>query len=209
MGASIPGVDFGSLTFAPTGEVIAAARLGVRVGPREVRSYAIPTDKPGVPEPLERIQAAVMTPGGFVLVADGKKKRIYRFDSKQQYQGIFPDARDHGVTRMTLDGEGGIVVLDEDARSVQVFDEAGRLLRSIPPRGAGYELRRPTDVAVDPCRNLYVADREGGVLVFSPQGQLLTVLSGPELRRPAALTLDPSGMVLVYDEKAERVLRYR
>lgn len=209
MGASVPGVDFGSLTVAPSGELMAAARLGVRVGPRDVRSYAIPTDKPGVPEPLERIQAAVMTPGGLVLVADGKKKRIYRFDSKQQYQGIFPDSKDHDVTRMTLDGEGGIVVLDQDARSVQVFDEAGRLLRSIPTRGAGYELRRPADVAVDPCRNLYLADREGSVLVFSPQGQLLTVISGPELRRPAALTLDPSGAVLVYDEKAERVLRYK
>lgn len=209
MGTSVPGLHFGSLTLAPGGELMAAARLGVRVGPREVRSYAIPTDKPGVPEPLERIQAAVMTPGGFVLVADGKKKRIYRFDPKQQYQGVFPDTKDRNVTRMTLDGEGGIVVLDEDARSVQVFDEAGRLLRSIPARGAGYELRRPADVAVDPCRNLYVADREGGILVFSPQGQVLTVLGGPELRRPLALTLDPSGAVLVYDEKAERVLRYR
>ncbi len=209
MGASVPGVGFGSLTFAPNGELMAAARLGVRVGPRDVRSYAVPTDKPGVPEPLERIQAAVMTPGGSVLVADGKKKRIYRFDPKQQYLGAFPDGKDRDVTRMTLDGEGGIVVLDQDARSVQVFDEAGRLLRSIPVRGAGYELRRPADVAVDPCRNLYVADREGGILVFSSQGQVLTVLGGPELRRPAALTLDPSGAVLVYDEKAERVLRYR
>ncbi len=209
MGASVPGIDLGSLALSPSGDLLASARLGVRLGPRDVRSYTIPTDKPGVPEPLERIQAAVMTPFGFTLVADGKKKRIYRFDSRQQYQGLFLDSKDRDVTRMAVDGEGGIVVLDEDARSVQVFDESGRLLRSIPSRGAGYELRRPADVIVDPCRNFYLADREAGVLIFSPQGQLLASISGPELRRPTALTLDPSGAVLVYDEKAERVLRYR
>ncbi|HLA77271.1 MAG TPA: tetratricopeptide repeat protein [Vicinamibacteria bacterium] len=209
MGASVPGVDLGSLALAPGGDLLASARLGVRVGPRDIRSFAIPTDKPGVPEPLERIQAAVMTPAGSMLVADGKKKHIYRFDPRQQYQGLFPDGNERDVTRMTVDGEGGIVVLDQGTRSVQVFDESGRLLRSIPTRGAGYELHRPVDVAVDPCRNLYLADREAGILVFSPQGQLLIALSGPELRRPTALTLDPSGAVLVYDEKAERVLRYK
>ena len=209
MGPGIPGVDLGSLTLAPSGEVVAAARLGVRLGPRDVRSYAIPTDKPGVPEPLERIQAAVVTPGGVVLVADGKKKRIFRFDPKQQFQGVFADNKDRDVTRMALDWEGGLVVLDQDAKSVQVFNEAGGLLRSIPVRGTGYELRRPVDVAVDPCRNLYVADQEGGVLVFSQGGLLLTVVTGPELRKPSAVTVDPAGAILVYDAKTERVLRYK
>jgi uncharacterized protein YjiK len=54
-----------------------------------------------------------------------------------------------------------------------------------------------------------VADEETGVLVYNLQGQLLTTIASPELRRARALALDASGAVLVYDERAQRVLRYR
>ena len=62
---------------------------------------------------------------------------------------------------------------------------------------------------MDPMRNTYVADEEAGVLLFSPQGQLLATLSAEELQRPKALTLDPTGAVLVYDDKLERILRFK
>jgi glucose/arabinose dehydrogenase len=65
------------------------------------------------------------------------------------------------------------------------------------------------DVTVDAFRNLYVADEEIGVLVFDPQGQPLAKIGGPELRRPRAVAIDATGAVLVYDDRAERVLRYR
>ena len=159
-------------------------------------------------KPLEKIQAAVVTPGGVTLVADDKRKRVCRFDAKGQFQGPFPDPRERQVSRMTVDGEGGIVVLDRDQKTVQVYDEAGKLLRAVAARGAGWELKRPVDVAVDPFRNTYVADEEGSVYVFSPAGQLLTGITG-ELRKPKAITLDPTGAVLVYDEKQERVLKYK
>jgi glucose/arabinose dehydrogenase len=54
-----------------------------------------------------------------------------------------------------------------------------------------------------------VADEELGVLVFNSQGQPLTTIASPELQRPRALALDATGAVLVYDDRAERVLRYR
>jgi hypothetical protein len=78
----------------------------------------------------------------------------------------------------------------------------------VAARGAGWELKRPVDLAVDAFRNTSVADEEGFVHVFTPGGQLLTTISG-ELRKPKALTIDPAGAVLVYDEKHEKVLRYR
>ena len=78
-------------------------------------------------------------------------------------------------------------------------------LRTIGPAG----LKRPADVAVDAFRNLYVADEEGGVLVFNPQGQPLATITSPEMRRPRAVAVDATGAVLVYDDRAERVLRYR
>jgi TolA-binding protein len=208
LGASLGGADLQSLSLTPAGDLVVAARMAVRVGPRDIKSYSVPTDKPGVTEPLEKIEAAVVTPGGVMLVADDKRKRVWRFDAKGQSQGPFPDAKERQVARMAIDSEGGIAVLDREQRMVQVYDEGGKLLRSVAARGTGWELKRPVDVAVDAFRNIYVADEEGFVYLFSPQGQLLASISG-ELRKPRALTIDPTGAILVYDEKHEKVLRYR
>jgi TolA-binding protein len=208
MGASLSGADLQSLSLTPAGDLVVAARLAVRIGPRDVRSYSVPTDKPGVTEPLEKIESAVVTPGGLTLIADDKRKRVCRFDGKGVFQGPFPDTRERQGVRLAIDGEGDVTVLEREQRTVQVYDEAGKPLRSVAPRGAGWELKKPVDVAVDAFRNIYVADEEGFVYLFSPQGQLMATISG-ELRKPRALTVDPAGALLVYDEKHEKVLRYR
>ena len=208
MGASLSGADLQSLSLTPAGELVVAARLAVRIGPRDVRSYSVPTDKPGVMEPLEKIESAVVTPGGLTLIADDKRKHVCRFDAKGVFQGPFPDARERQGVRLAIDGEGDVTLLEREQKTVQVYDEAGKPLRSVAPRGAGWELKKPVDVAVDAFRNIYVADEEGFVYLFSPQGQLMATISG-ELRKPRALTVDPAGALLVYDEKHEKVLRYR
>jgi TolA-binding protein len=202
---SLTGEDLRTLSLSPRGDLVLASKLAVRIGPRDIKTFSIPSDKPGVPEPLERVLAATVTAGGSILVSDEKRKKVYRFDSRGQHVGTFPDGKEREVTRLYVDPEGGIVMLDRAERTVRVFDETGRLLRTAGPGG----LRKPADVAVDAFRNAYVADEEAGILVFTPQGQLLATIAGPELRRPKALTLDPTGAVLVYDDRAERVLRFR
>jgi hypothetical protein len=207
-GSSLAAEDLRSLSVTPKGELVVAARLAVRVGARDVKTFAVPTEK-GVPELLEGITAALVTPGGSLLVADEQRERVFRYDGKYQYSGTFPDARPRKVVRLALDGEGAVVMLDRDEKTVRVYDETGRLLRSVGGRTGGLELRKPADVAVDPARNLYVADEEAGVLVISPQGKLLLALTGDALRQPKAIALEPNGAILVYDAKAERVLRFR
>jgi outer membrane protein assembly factor BamD (BamD/ComL family) len=207
-GPSLAAEEPRALSLTPAGEVVLAARSAVRIGPKDIRAFSTPPDKPGaMPKPVEKILAAAVTPGGAVLVSDEDREAILRFDAKGQYLGVFPgkDATRRKVSRILIDGEGGIVTLDREERAVRVWDEAGRLLRTVGPAG----LKRPSDVAVDAFRNLYVADEEGGVLVFDPQGQLLVTIASPELKRPRAVTLDATGAVLVYDDRTERVLRYR
>ena len=109
------------------------------------------------------------------------------------------------MSRLFLDGEGSIVCLDREEKTVKAYDETGKVLRTIGPAG----LRRPLDAAVDPFRNTYVADEDIGVHVFNPQGQLLATLSGEEIRKPRALTLDSAGAVLVYDERTQKVHRFK
>src|SRR5262249_9620345 len=165
--------------------------------------------KAGETEPLDKLAAAVVTQDGSVLVADEKKKKVYRFDARYQYQGVFGDAKERQVSRIVLDSEGGIVMLDRDEKAVRVWDGTGRALRAIPPRGPGYELRKPADVAVGAFRNAYVADEEGAVLVFSPAGQRPPTVGAQELKKPKAVALEPSGAVLVYDDKQQRILRFK
>jgi TolA-binding protein len=209
LGAGLSAVDPRTLSLTAKGELVLATRTGVRVGPKDIRSFTTPPEKPGAPpKPVDNILAAALTPGGVMLVSDEEREAVLRYDGKNEYQGSFPgghDAAKRKVTRILLDGEGGIVMLDRDEKTIRVWDETGRLLRSVGPTG----LKRPADVAVDPFRNLYVADEETGIQVFGAQGQLLTTIAGPELRRARAVTLDATGAVLVYDDRAERVLRYR
>jgi tetratricopeptide (TPR) repeat protein len=206
-GGGLGGEELRALSLTPRGELVVAAKTAVRFGAKDVRSFTIPSDKPGVPEPLERILSAAMTPAGMILVADEKRSRIYRYDSAFEYKGFFPDrdTKERQVVRMLVDGEGGLVFLDRQEKTVRVFDETGKVLRTLGPTG----FRKPVDVAVDPFRNSYVADEEAGVLVFNSSGQLLTTLTGPEMKRPKAVTLDATGAVLVYDDRAEKVLRYK
>jgi TolA-binding protein len=207
MGAGFSADDFRNLSLSPKGEVLVTSKVAVRIGPKEVKAFAIPGEKL-IPEPLDRILSATMTAGGSYLVADEKRKKVYRFDSTFEFKGTFPEARDakeREVTRMFVDGEGGIVLLDRQEKTVRVYDEAGKPVRSLGPAG----LRKPVDVAVDSFLNAYVADEEGGISVYSPKGQLVANLGGEEIKRPRALTLDSAGAVFVYDEKAQKVLRYR
>jgi TolA-binding protein len=207
-GPSLSADDPRALSLTPAGEVVLAAKGAVRVGPKDIRSFATPPEKPGAaPKPVEKILAAAVTTGGFVLVSDEDREAILRYDGKGQYLGTFPgsDAAKRKVTRIVVDGEGGIVTLDRDEKVVRVWHETGRPIRAIGPAG----LKRPVDVAVDAFRNLYVADEELGILVFNPQGQPLATITSPDLRRAKAVTLDATGAVLVYDERSERVLRYR
>ncbi len=205
---SVTAEDPRALSLGPAGELVLAAATAVRIGPKDIRSLSTPPEKPGAaPKAVDRILAAALTPGGALLVSDDEREKVLRFDAKGQYLGTFPpaDAAKRKVTRILVDAEGAILTLDREEKSVRAWDEAGKLLRTAGPAG----LKKPVDVAVDPFRNLYVADEELGVLVFDPQGRLLTTLTSPELRRPRALTLDATGAVLVYDDRSERILRYR
>jgi hypothetical protein len=194
---------------AATGELMVVAARAVRFGPKNIQAFTIPGEKPGEREPLDKIEAAALTPGGSVLVADENKKKVFRFDGKYEYQGPFPDAKERQVSRIRLDGEGGIVLLDRQEKAVRVVDETGKALRAVAARGPGYEIRKPVDLAVDPFRNVYVLDEEAGVFVFNPQGQLLATVGAGTLRKGRALALDPAGALLVYDDKQQRIVRFR
>jgi TolA-binding protein len=208
MGSTLRGQDLESLSFSQDGELIVAARRALRLGLKDIKAFAAPA-KPGELKELEGIKAAVKTPDRHLLIADQGTGRIHHYDADLRYLGTFPDAKEREVVRMVLDEENAVLLLDARSRSIEAFSLQGARVRSVPLRGTGFEVEQPVDIAVDPFRNLYVADRKGGVYVLSPLGQLLAVVGRTELPRPAALTLEPAGGLLVYDEKQRRVLRFQ
>ena len=207
MGASMRGQDLRTLSLTPRHEVLLTTRFGVRKaeGPR---TFEMATKAGEPPEPLDKILAAAELPSGDWLVSDEKLKGVHRFDAAGKHVGPFPDTREREVVRIVIDGEGGIVWLDRKARSIETFDEGGRRQAQIGPRGTGYELIKPLDVAVDAFRNLYVADERAGVLVLARGGQLLTSVGQGSLDKPTALTLSDDGALLVYDEKERQIVRF-
>jgi TolA-binding protein len=208
MSSSITAAEPQALSLAPDGQIVIAARGLVQIGPRDSRALSIPADALTV-KPLDKIAAAVVTRDNGLLVSDLKQQGILRFDAKSRLVGRFPDAKQREVTRMFRDGEGDIVTLDREERVVRVYDETGRAIRSLGPRGAGYELRHPADVAVDDALNFYVADEDAGLLLCSPQGKLILKIGAAELRRPKAVAVAADGAVFVYDDKLEKVVRFR
>lgn len=207
LGPSWAAPDPEGLSWSPKGELVLASRLAVRTA-RGVSAYSMPGDKPGELEPLDRVLAAVVLPSGDVLIADGKKKRVFRFRGVA-FQGPFPDRQEREVVRLATTPGGEVAMLRKDTKSIEFADESGRVTRSIAARGAGWEFKKPADLAVDAFANVYVADEETGVFVFSPKGALLASVPPGDIRKPTALTLDPSGALLVYDERAESVVRLR
>jgi len=208
MGESHTAREPRTLSLAPNGGVVFASRTAVRVGPRDIRAFSLPPEKPGDErKPLEGILAAAVMPGGSVLVSDEKNDTVYRFDAAGQLQGHFfqRGARKREVTRIVLDGERGIYLLDRKEKMVSICDENGRTVRTIGPSG----LRKPMDIAVDAFRNVYVADADEGVFVFNPQGEPFFKIAGPEMKKATAIAVDAAGAVLVYDDGSDRILRYR
>jgi len=205
---SMPAEDPQTVTISPSGEVVFAARLAVKMGTNRVFSYAAPSNKPGEMENLDRLGAATVLVSGDTLVSDLRRKRVVRFKDST-FVSIFPDGMEREVIKLLTTPRGDVVMLRKDNKSVEIFDEGGRLLTRLGPRGPGFEWKKPVDIAVDAFSNLYLADEDQGIFMISPGGELMANFGSADVRRSRAVALDPSGAVLVYDDRAEAIVRFK
>ena len=158
------------------GELVVAAQAAVRVGPArhpDLRHPRRQARRDGAAGAASRPRC--VTPGGAVLVADEKRKQglpLRRASSSTRARS--PTPRSARSARMALDGEGGIVLLDRDEKTVRVLDETGKVLRTLrrARRRATSSASRWTWPSTPSATSTW-RTRRRGVLVFSPQGQLL------------------------------------
>jgi DNA-binding beta-propeller fold protein YncE len=140
-------------------------------------------------------------------------------------EGMFSD-RLHGLT---IHPDGTLYVVDDAGHSVRHFTVDGKELAPLGPVGkpsdTGYDgsnlatvarsagpYHRPTNVAVAPNGDLYVADGYGNSRVhqFSPDGRLIRSWGEPgtgpgQFKIPHGICVLPDGRVLVADRENDRI----
>ena len=108
-----------------------------------------------------------------------------------------------------------IFLVDRDAHEIREYDTYGHLLLVIGDRQQPRfqaPFNAPTDVAVGPDGDIYVADGYGNSNVhrFSPEGTLRRTWGRPgagpgEFTTPHAIRVHPDGRVLVADRENDRI----
>jgi TolA-binding protein len=193
------------------GQLVVALKGGLQLPAPPPLALAAPRSD-GAARPLEDIRALGLSRTGQFLVADGGTRSIMRFSADGRHAGGFAAV---DATRLAVNDVGLVAVLERNARTVAVFDPAGRPAGRVPATGTGYDLREPVDVAWDALGHLYVLEREvGAVAVFSPSLQLVTNFtlsqkSPATFRRATAFAVDAAGRLFIHEDRTKVIRVYQ
>lgn len=157
---------------------------------------------------LQEIAAGARLSTGELIVADRDVRSAARFDAAGKFLGNFASGR---ISRVAVSPGDDVALIDSDAKSVTWADRTGKVLAKIPPRGTGYVLESPADVAFDVFQHLYVLDKTK-VVIFAPGGKLVATFTPDAqtaFRSGSALALDGAARLYIYDDAQGRVLIYQ
>jgi TolA-binding protein len=168
----------------------------------------------GSPRVLDDIYGGVLMSAGDLVVVDKNAKNLARFSPAAKFVGPFAPVV---AERLAIDVTDRVVALDQEGNGLTLLEHDGRVRTKIPGRGAGYELDKPVDVAVDALGHVYVLDRNRAtVFVFTQalQPKLVTAFSVPAkspgyFRKAVCFALDAAGRLYIYDDDAEKIQVYQ
>jgi DNA-binding beta-propeller fold protein YncE len=136
------------------------------------------------------------------------------FDSAGKYLRSWGSGLIHDPHGISCYGDS-VFLVDRDSHLVQQYDWQGNLKLTIGERHRPKfqaPLNAPTDVAVSPNGDIYVADGYGNSMIhwYSPEGTLRASWGKPgkaagEFTTPHAVRVHPDGRVLVADRENDRV----
>lgn len=209
--SAVPVQEPRALAFDRLGKLITVQEIGLRLEGKTPLSLVPPATNDGKARQL-KLEDCVVNASGDFLLADREAKSILRFTPQGRYLSDF--AKNIDARRMDINDLDEVVALDSETKSVTLFDRDGKILKQIPAKGTSYQLKNPSDIALDHFGHIYVLDR-AAVLVFSNDGsKLLNTFTVPEKTPGAfgnanALALDSAGRLYVFDERTDSVKVYR
>ncbi|XP_019616559.1 PREDICTED: E3 ubiquitin-protein ligase TRIM71-like [Branchiostoma belcheri] len=111
---------------------------------------------------------------------------------------------------VTVDGEGNILVTDDNNHCVHVLDREGNFKFKFGSEGSDEsQFKYPQSICVDGMGNIIVADNENRcVKVFDSQGRFLSYI-GSGMKKPWAVTVSPGGDVVMTDWEGYTVSVWR
>lgn len=140
---------------------------------------------------LHGTSGIAVDPTGYVYVSDWGNNRVHKFDRDGRFVSTLGTAgKGNGQFKypgsLATDRAGNLYVLDAGNGRVQKFDRNGRFLLKFGRPGDGVyrsgrfilhdgEFGEPSDIAVDPAGNVYVAERlVNRIQQFSSSGKFLS-----------------------------------
>jgi DNA-binding beta-propeller fold protein YncE len=197
--------------------LLAAAAAGGPPG-SGIPDYRPVAGWPALPADMEfgQVSAVATDSADRVHVFHRGRHPILVFDRDGRFLRSWGDDLVKTAHGLRVDRDGNVWVTDIGHHLVMKFDPAGKLLltlgRKDRPGDGPDQFDRPTDVAVAPSGEFYVADGYGNsrVVKFSREGKFLaqwgTKGAGEgEFHLPHAIVLDDRGRVYVGDRENDRV----
>jgi len=162
------------------------------------------------------VSAVAVDSADRIYVGHRGKLPIVVLDRDGKFLSSWGDDHIKTAHGLRIDPDGNIWVTDIGNHQVLKFDDKGKLLLTLGTKGKAGEgpnqFDRPTDVAVRPDGEFYIADGYGNsrVVKFSKDGKFLKQWgkkgSGDgEFNLPHAICLDAKGRVFVGDRENNRV----
>lgn len=152
-------------------------------------------------------------PGGKLFVTDAGNGRVQVFSRWGRQKGFLggEDASFTYPNTVAVDTYGRVYVGEFTTGQIKVFSPKGELIRTFDSRTAGAPLA-PLDLAVDEKGRLFVADRQGIILVLDREGRVsqrfdrIEGASPDTLSYPNGIAVDAAGKILVADSGNQRLL---
>ncbi len=125
--------------------------------------------------PFERVSSVYCDPrSGEVYVADAAQSTIGIFDARGVPLFAFSDSQHlSSPTRVTVDGEGRIHVIDADRKRIKVFSYRGEFLSYVDVGALAGQDVYLTAMALDEQGNLYVGDSSIGQVLLLDRARRL------------------------------------
>ncbi|KAJ4921142.1 hypothetical protein JOQ06_024726 [Pogonophryne albipinna] len=151
-------------------------------------------------------------PPVIIIIADYDNKWVSIFSSEGKYKTKLGSGRLMGPKGVTVDQEGHVIVVDNKACTVFIFQLTGKLVSKFGSRGNGdKQFAGPHFAAVNKNNEIIVTDfHNHSVKVFTPEGELVMKFGSNgegngQFNAPTGVAVDVNGNIIVADWGNSRI----